>query len=134
MKPFALFLADGSVRTRTPEPSHAHALKDEAENRARFLKTIPSREENANYILENAYDILRAHIEAKMLLAGYKSYSHEATVAYLYEIGGKEGDVRFVDEMRQIRNGIKYDGKKTTLTYAKKAVSFVNAYRGHLLK
>lgn len=115
MKPFALFLSDGNVRQRKPNPARARSLQEEAERRSRFLDSISRIEYNVNSLVENAYDILRELIEAKMSLQGYKSYSHEATIAHLGELGFAEGPIRFADELRKVRNGIKYEGKRTEL-------------------
>jgi hypothetical protein len=134
MKHFDQFLIEGSVRAHHREPARAQALIEEAENRHRFAKSIARTEQNANYIVENAYDILRQLIEAHMSEQGYKSYSHEADITYLRKLGCAEGAVRFADELRKIRNGIKYYGKKTDLKYANKVLEFLDEHRPRLLE
>jgi len=133
MKLFDQFISEGSVHQHHVEPARARALIEEAENRHRFLHTISLVEENANYIVENAYDVLRELIEAQMSFDGYKSYSHEADIAYLCNMGFHEGTMRFADELRRIRNGIKYYGKHTDLAYAKKSLEFLKEHRPKLL-
>ena len=72
------------------------------------------------------YDVVRELIEAKLLLGGYKSYSHEATVSYLKSLGFSSSEVEFMDELRDIRNHTKYYGHLVNVEYAKKVSEFVN--------
>ena len=66
------------------------------------------------YVLENAYEAVRGFIDSIMFLNGYKSYSHEASVAYMLEIGLSITDTTQVDRLRKHRNGIKYYGEDAT--------------------
>jgi len=66
-------------------------------------------------------------IRAKMLIDGFKSSgynAHEAEVSYLRNLGFPETDVRFANELRYIRNQIKYYGKITDSEYARKVLEF----------
>ena len=82
-------------------------------------------EKNAKYIVENIYDTLRELIEAKLALNGFKSYSHEATILFLKKFPEfRESEIRFMDNLRRIRNGIKYYGKGVEMDEAKKVIDF----------
>ena len=82
-------------------------------------------EKNAKYIVENIYDILRELIEAKLALNGFKSYSHEATILFLKKFPEfKESEIRFMDNLRRIRNGIKYYGKDIEINETRKVIDF----------
>ena len=72
------------------------------------------------------YEVIRELIEAKMILEGYKSYSHEATVSYLKKLGFSSSEVEFMDELRSIRNQTRYYGHLVNVEYAKKVSEFVN--------
>src|SRR3989338_10374351 len=58
------------------------------------------------------YDALREYLECVALEKGFKIYNHECYTAFLKEIleMSREGDI--FDELRKIRNGINYYGRK----------------------
>ena len=134
MKDFDEFVREGLVRTQRKDVARARSLVEETRNRTRFLKSIPAAKENASYIVENAYDIIRELIEARLSMDGYKSYSHEATVAYLKKLGFPGSQALFIDDMRKVRNGIKYYGGGATLDYALTVLKFLETAHEKLEK
>ncbi len=126
MKNFEEYLKKGIVKTRNKNIKRVKSLLEEAHKRLKFYNAIPISEESANYIIENMYDVIRELIEAKLLLDGYKSYSHEATVSYLKKLEFSSSEVEFMDELRNIRNQTKYYGHLVNTEYAKKVSEFVN--------
>ena len=134
MKYFEEYLKKGIVKTRKKNIKRVKSLLGEAAKRLKFYNAIPISEESANYIIENMYDVIRELIEAKMLLEGYKSYSHEATVSYLKNLGFSSYEVEFTDELRNIRNQTKYYGHLVNIEYAKKVSEFTNKIYPRLKK
>jgi len=126
MRTFNEFIKEKVVRKQGAKPSRARDLFNEAVKRYNFLKTIQQKEEYSSYILENAYDVIRELLESKLYLQGYKSNSHEATVSYLRELGYSDGDVRFLDSLRVIRNGIKYYGESSNLAFSVQVIEFLD--------
>jgi len=51
--------------------------------------------------------------------------SHEAEVSFLSNIGFKNKDVEFANQLRYFRNGIIYYGKEFGEEYAQKVVKFL---------
>ena len=130
MKTFEEFTAKGTVRKQTPNPERARALVNEAENKKEFLeiamKNIPVEQVSPNFVVESCYDILLELIRAKMFIDGFNSgNSHEAEVSYARLLGIDEDDVRFMDELRYFRNGIKYYGRSLDKEYADKTLNFL---------
>lgn len=130
MKTFEEFTAKGVVRKQTPNKERARALVNEAEKKKEFLeiamKNIPIEQISPNFIVENCYDILLELLRAKMFIDGFNSgNSHEAEVAYARLLNLKEDDVRFIDELRYFRNGIKYYGRILDKEYANKTLIFL---------
>ena len=79
--------------------------------------------------IENVYDVLMEIIRAKLLAEGFKSGgegAHEAEVSFLRKLGFPESDVRFMNNLRYFRNGIKYYGKDFDKETATKALSFLD--------
>ena len=132
LKDFDEFLKEGGVRKRTPDMPRARSLTEEAEKRNKFLNEILIKiglsDENANYFIENSYDILIELIRAKLLIDGFSSSgkgAHEAEVSYMRKLNFPESDVGFMNDLRYFRNGILYYGKNFDKEYGKKVLSFL---------
>ena len=133
MKLFEEYLREGIIKKQTPDLSRAKSLIKEAEESYNVLTGIIERiglnNQNANYIIKNCYDIIMELIRAKMFLDGFSSSgigAHESEVSYLKEIGFKDTEVEFADQLRYFRNGILYYGKSFDKEYAKKVLVFLN--------
>ena len=136
---FQQFVKKGIVRKRSPDFLRARFLVRESEKRKEYLekvlKAVPVSDLGANYISEQVYDIIRELINAELLIKGFDSRkSHEATVSYMRVLGFGEDDVIFMNELRYLRNGIKYYGKLLTAEYAERALSFLNKIYDKLKK
>ncbi len=141
LKKFDEFLRQGIVKKGSPDKSRAEFLIKEAkQNYALLLEIIEKikiRENNANLLIKNCYDIFMGLIRAKMFLIGYKASgtgAHEAEVSYLREIGFCERDVQFADQIRYFRNGILYYGTILDKEYTEKVISFLKEIFPKLVK
>lgn len=136
MKPLKLFddfLNLGVIRRTTPNAARANSLMEEAEKRKKFLDELRSKmdisDENANYFIEPAYDVLIELIRAKLLIDGFSSSgegAHEAEVAYMRTMGFSEAETRFMNDLRYYRNSVKYYGKDLDKNYGLKVLAFLN--------
>lgn len=116
MRTFDEFLKIGLVKKRSKNEAKANSLIESAEKRKRVVeKYLPLNEETAVQIMEELYDVVRELLEAKLSREGYKSYNHEAVVAYFGELGFSRHEVVFLDRLREIRNGTKYYGKNISI-------------------
>lgn len=132
LKKFEEFIASGAVKKQRQDAGRAGSLIKESESKKEFLKklmkSMPFGEVNPNYIIETCYDILLETIRAKMFMDGFNSNnSHEAEVSYMRNLGFPEQDVRFINELRYFRNGIKYYGRILDKEYAKRVLDFFEA-------
>lgn len=128
MADFEYFIAKGDVKRQTKNEILAKALLRGSADRLSFIKRLGLSEENAKYIVENSYDVIRELIEARLSIDGFKSYSHEATILFLKKFPEfKESEISFIDNLRKIRNGIKYYGKEAHVNEAKTALNFLNS-------
>lgn len=141
LRPFEEFLKDGTVRKRSPDTGRARSLIEESERRSRFLGEMLDKmglsDDNANYFIENSYDILIELLRARLLSEGFDSSgkgAHEAEVAYMKRIGFSESDVRFMNDLRYFRNGIKYYGKIFDKEYGKRVLEFLKRAYSRLRK
>jgi len=131
MKAFEEYVQEGIVKKQAPNKARALSLMEEAEEKKKFLElaidNIPEEKISANFVIDSAYDSIIELIRAKMFLNGYMAKSsHEAEVSYLKILLFSEAEVRFMDELRYNRNGIKYYGTIFSKEYAKKVLEFLN--------
>ena len=133
LKTFEEFLDKGIVRRRKPDIARAKSLDQEAKRRKYFLGEMLNKigltDKNANYFIENSYDVLMELIRAKLFSDGFSSSgegAHEAEVSYLLKISFSERQARFMNNLRFFRNGILYYGKNFDAEYAKKVLGFLD--------
>ncbi len=110
MKEFEYFVKTGAVKKQSVDMNLAKATRKESSERLLMAKSI-LQTQKAKYALENAYESIREDIDAILFSEGFKSFSHEATVAYLLKLGFSITDTTKVDRLRKLRNGIKYYGE-----------------------
>ncbi|MBI4016460.1 MAG: HEPN domain-containing protein [Candidatus Aenigmarchaeota archaeon] len=121
MKEFAFFVQNGSVKKQAPDVHTAKATAKDCLERLELAKNI-LRTQKPKYCLENSYEAIRELIDAVLFLEGYKSFSHEASVSHLQNLGFSFFQVAQVDRLRKQRNGIKYYGEDATQKEAEEAI------------
>lgn len=122
MKEFEFFIASRTVKKQAPDLNTAKATAKDGLERLGMAKSIFGSQK-PKYVLENSYEAIREIIDAILFVEGYKSYSHEASVAYLLKLGFPLSDVSRIDTLRKQRNGIKYYGEDATDEEARAALS-----------
>ena len=122
------------IRNKRPDPSMAKDLVAGSNKRFKLLVSISEEDDFSNFIIENSYDVLRELIESKLSNDGYKSSTHKDTIQFLSKFDIHPAEIKFLDEMRKIRNNIKYEGKYFDLEYALKVKEFTIRMRKKLLK
>ena len=128
MSEFEDFIKSSDVKIRGKNEILAKALIKSSERGIRYVKRQKIDAESAEHVTSDIYDIIRELIEAKLCFEGYKSYSHEATISFLKRfLEFKESEIIFLDNLRKIRNGIKYYGKEASVEDAEKTLKFLNS-------
>ncbi len=131
MKPFEAYHKEGIIRQGSRDPERAKSMIRESERKLRSLRftreKIGITLDNASDYVEQCYDLIMFLIRARLYLQGYSSAgrgSHEAEVAYLQTLHLPEKDIRFIDELRYLRNGVLYYGEPIDREYAEKVIAF----------
>ncbi len=131
IRKFEEFIAENIVRKQGINRSRVNFLVEESENSynnlLEMLQKIKLKDTNANAFVKSCHDILMELIRAKMLIDGYNASgfgAHEAEVSYLRNLGFKEQEVQFADQMRFFRNGMLYYGTILDKEYAEKVIEF----------
>ncbi len=125
MKEFNFFINKGDARKQSPDKNLAKAAFDSGEERLALAKSL-QKLAKPKYILENAYEAMREAADSILYAEGFKSFSHEASIAYLLKKGVSESDVAEFDRFRKIRNGIKYYGGDCDESDAEAALSLAD--------
>ena len=110
MKDFSVFIKNSSVKKQSMDIHTAQATAKGGKDRLALAKSI-FKTQLSKFVLENAYEAIREYIDAILYLDGYKSYSHEASIAYLEQLGFSASEIGKVNWLRKKRNGIKYYGE-----------------------
>jgi len=135
MKEFAFFIQKGEVKRESPDKPLVISLAKDAVHRLEYATNQKLTESNCKYVLENAYEALRELADALLHLEGYKSYSHEASIAFLRKFSSlTESELNQFDTLRKKRNGSKYYGEAADVLEAKEALQFANTLLPKLKK
>ena len=110
MMPFEHFLNKGDVRKVAINKELAKSLTKDM-----FERINKSLMLNINtfskIVFENIYDGLRGFCDSLLALEGFKSYSHQASIAYLSKYKFDISIIKEFDQLRYKRNGSKYYGE-----------------------
>ena len=99
------------MRAGSKDPGESKAMIMRASKRLEYVKSQSITEDNAPFLFEDIYEIMRECVHGLMAANGYKPYSHEATVAFLdehYKSYFGEKLVEAFNRYRIIRNNIMY--------------------------
>jgi len=113
MKEFEYYLKKGDVRKVSRDIELAKSLRKDLLDRAKKAIKLDT-EEYSKMIFENIYDSLREFCDFLLVLDGFKSYSHEASISYLRKYSFNDAEIMSMDMFRYKRNGSKYYGKEVT--------------------
>lgn len=141
IKHFEDFIKEGIVKKQKVDKSRAEFLIKESEQNYQYLLELIQKmgvnNINANDYIKKCYDILMELIRAKMLLNGFNSSghgAHESEVSYMRNLGFKESEVQFANQIRFFRNGMLYYGTILEKEYAEKVIAFTKEKYKELIK
>ncbi len=139
LKDFEEYVRLGIVKKQSPNLPRTESINKDSDRAHKVLletvEKIGIDNENANYIIKNAYDIIMELIRAKMLSEGFNCSgegAHVAEVSYLKKLGFSDNEVRFTNQLRYFRNGIVYYGEEFSKEYAEKVIDFINKIKKRL--
>ena len=114
MLDFKGYLERGKVLKRTPDQKMAESLKHDATQRLVQSKITDLQ---PKFRFELAYDSIRELADALLARDGYKTYSHEAAIAYFKELNLiNDAELERLDLCRKTRNDSKYYGQELPKT------------------
>ena len=111
MKDFEYYLHEKEVRIASVNLELAKSLVQDMNSRIKDSLKLDSSQ-FPKIVFENLYDALRDFSDAVLAVRGYKSYSHQASIAFLQKETFSWIEVNEMDAFRYKRNGSKYYGQK----------------------
>lgn len=133
MNDFEFYLREGTVKRRKPDMELAKSLINDANERFGKISKLDAGV-FSKIIFENIYDALRSILDALLAIDGYKSYSHEASIAYLKKYGFEDSLIAEFDNFRLIRNSSKYYGKDIPSENSKDIADFYKKHAAQIAK
>ena len=131
MELFENYLKNGTVRKGFADIERAIKLIKDGEKRIHDIELIDINKV-PKFVFENVYDAIRDFLYAILLSDGFKTNSHEATIAYLLNKGFDVYTVNKLDKFRYKRNGSKYYGEDIEISEAKELKLFYFEIKGKI--
>ncbi len=128
---FDAYLKLGKVKKKSADPEEASSLMQKARNRLRYVEAQELDDDSAPFIFENAYLSAREAAQSLLSLAGFKPYSHEATIAFIKEHHSNildEADAAEFDRLRQLRADSEYRAVNISVDEARECVAFAKSF------
>lgn len=127
MNDFEFYVKEGKVKKQNPDTELARSLANDAKIRVEKASKLDISV-FSKIIFENAYDAIREILDALLAVDGYKSYSHEASIAYLKNYDFDDSTIKEIDDFRYRRNSSKYYGKDVSDEDAREILHFYHKY------
>ncbi|MBI5797897.1 HEPN domain-containing protein [Candidatus Woesearchaeota archaeon] len=132
---FQYYLDRSLVKKQSSNPEESKALLEKAKKRLKYIQNQKITSEQAAFIFEDAYEVLREAAQSLMAIQGFKPYSHEATISFIKEKSSSdftEEDIYTFDRFRQLRNNAVYSAApveeedvKDCILYAEKMIVII---------
>lgn len=131
IQPFQYYLDATMAKHCSIDPGASKAIFTRATKRLDYVKTQKIDQDNASFIFEDIYEVMRECAHSLMIKDGYKPYSHEAVVAFINDRYLKEyGDklINRFDRYRIIRNNSMYRANFVSEEEASKAINVADDF------
>jgi len=129
--PFQHYLDSDLARQCSKDPGATNAIFTRATKRLEYVKAQRIDQDNAPFIFEDIYEVMRECIQSLMIRDGYKPYSHEAVVTFVNDRYQREyGDklINRFDRYRVIRNNSMYRANFISEEEATKAINVADDF------
>ncbi len=123
MMPFEYFVEKKDVKKTFKDFELAKSLVKDMQDRINKSLML-NINTFSKMIFENIYDALQDFCNAFLAIAGFKSYSHQASISYLSKLGFDASVEEEFDQLRYKRNSSKYYGQKISPEDAKQIRDF----------
>lgn len=133
MYDFNFYLSEGKVKKQKVDFELAKSLINDSINRAEKVMKL-DKDIFSKIIFESIYDSLRGILDALLAVNGYKSYSHEASIAFLKKFDIEDSLVNELDMFRYKRNSSKYYGRDILKQDTTEIIEFYNTHANKFIQ
>jgi uncharacterized protein (UPF0332 family) len=129
--PFQHYLDMDLAKQCSKDPVTAKTIFTRATKRLEYVKSQEVDQDDAPFIFEDIYEVIRECAQSLMTRDGFKPYSHEAIIAFTIDrYREKFGDklINTFDRYRVIRNNSMYRANIVSEEEASKALSIANDF------
>jgi hypothetical protein len=132
MPSFDYFLQSKMARKMSRDPGMARSMLERASKRLEYLKPQAIDQDNAPFIFEQIYEVIRECGQSLMARDGYKpNNSHEAIIAFLADNYGNAFGEKLINDFnrfRVIRNDSMYNSENISPSTTIKALSIAEDF------
>jgi hypothetical protein len=131
LMPLEYYIRAKEVEKVSKDMGTARSLIEKAEKRMRFVKSIKITDDNASFVFEEIYTVIRECAQCLMIADGYKSKSsHEAAIAFIADKYREFGEKLVVDfdRYRKMRNDSVYRDNYVSADVAAEAMGIAEEY------
>lgn len=86
-------------------------------SRMKFIESIKPANENASFIFENYYEVIKELLVALLLKKGMRSKNHQCLFTFFNKEYGYDAEVNLMLQMSYLRNRLDYYGEKINYEY-----------------
>lgn len=129
--PLEYYLRTNEVDVVSKDPAAARSMIEKAEKRFKFVTSLKIDPDNATFVFEEIYTVIRECAQCLMMADGYRSKnSHEAAIAFLAAKYRDYGDslVAEFDRYRKMRNNSIYRDNYVNVEGTTEALKIAEEY------
>ena len=105
------------IRKVAVDPEKISSLVEMAQKRLKFVKSIKVTEENASFLFDDYYEIIKELLIALMLKKGMRSKNHQCLFTFFTKEFDYDAEVNIIKQMSFLRNRLDYYGEPIEYAY-----------------
>ena len=107
------------IRKVSPDKEKVKSIKALAVKRWKFINSIPVKEDNASFIFDLYYEVIKELLIALMLKNGMRSKNHQCLFAFFAKEHDYEAEINIIKQMNYLRNRLDYYAEEIEFAYFK---------------
>ena len=97
------------------------AIRETAEKRLKFIKSLKADKDNVSFVVENYYEIIKELLVAFLLKNSLKSKNHQCLISYFYKkYPEHEAEANLIQQLSYLRNRLNYYGELIEIEFYEK--------------
>ena len=105
------------IRKVTIDSEKIKSIVETARAREKFVNSIVVNKDNASFVFENHYEIIKELLTALMLGRGMRSQNHQCLITFLSKTGSYDAEAILIQQMNYLRNRLEYYGEQIEFNY-----------------